>query len=41
MRAQRRRDGVPVDVGTWQQILDAAARLGVESGEIERAAGLA
>jgi len=41
MRAQRQREGVPVDTGTWQQILDAARRLGVDARSVEHAAGLA
>ena len=39
-RAQRTAQGVPVDGTTWQEILDAAARLGVAPGAINAAAGL-
>jgi len=39
-RAQRRAEGVPVDATTWQEILDAAARLGVDAGAVNAAAGL-
>ena len=38
--ALRTRDGVPVDATTWQEIVDAAARLGVDPDEIGRAARL-
>jgi hydroxycarboxylate dehydrogenase B len=40
IRAQRSRDGVPVDATTWQQILGAAASLGVDPQQVKRAAGL-
>jgi uncharacterized oxidoreductase len=40
-RARRSAEGVPVDATTWQQILGAAAGLGVEPQRVERAAGLA
>jgi uncharacterized oxidoreductase len=30
--AQRSREGVPVDATTWQEILDAATKLGVAAG---------
>ena len=40
-RAQRTAHGVPVDGTTWQEILDAAAKLGVAPGSINAAAGLA
>jgi uncharacterized oxidoreductase len=39
--AQRRTEGVPVDGTTWQEILDAAARLGVAPAQVNAAAGLA
>ncbi len=38
-RARRSADGVPVDGTTWQEILDAAARLGVEARQVGAAAG--
>ena len=38
-RARRLADGVPVDATTWQQILAAAERLGVDPGAVARAAG--
>jgi uncharacterized oxidoreductase len=40
-RATRRRreaEGVPVDATTWQEILDAAGRLGVDPGAVDAAA---
>jgi hydroxycarboxylate dehydrogenase B len=40
-RAQRTAQGVPVDETTWQEILQAAARLGVSAGDIHQLAGLA
>ena len=40
MRAQRSAQGVPVDATTWQQILDAAGRLGLDPQQVHRAAGL-
>jgi len=40
-RARRRADGVPVDGTTWQEILDAGAKLGVDPAAVNRAAGLA
>jgi uncharacterized oxidoreductase len=40
-RAQRQRDGLPVDATTWQQILDAGASMGVEPRVLQRTAGLA
>jgi len=40
-RARRSAEGVPVDATTWQEILDAAARLGVAPAEINRLAGIA
>jgi hydroxycarboxylate dehydrogenase B len=39
-RAERSAHGVPVDATSWQQILDAAARLNVDPAAITRAAGL-
>lgn len=39
--AQRSRDGVPVDATTWQEILGAAAKLGVAPAQVQAAAGLA
>ena len=38
-RARRRAEGVPVDGTTWQEILDAAAKLGVDPAAVNRAAG--
>jgi uncharacterized oxidoreductase len=40
-RAQRTRDGVPVDATTWQQILEAATKLGLDAPAVARAAGTA
>jgi uncharacterized oxidoreductase len=40
-RAERSARGVPVDATTWQQILRAAAGLGVDVQAVERAASLA
>jgi uncharacterized oxidoreductase len=40
-RAERSARGVPVDPTTWQQILDAAASLGVDPQAVDRAAGCA
>lgn len=40
-RARRSAEGVPVDATTWQEILDAAARLGVAPAAVNAAAGLA
>ena len=37
-RAQRRAHGVPVDATTWQEILDAAAKLGVSAAAVSAAA---
>jgi uncharacterized oxidoreductase len=35
--AERRgREGIPVDDGTWREVLEAAAKLGITLGEIER-----
>ena len=39
--ARRTVDGVPVDGTTWQQILDAATRLGVDANGVAQAAGTA
>jgi uncharacterized oxidoreductase len=39
-KAQRLAGGVPVDETTWQEILDAAARLGVDMQQVRAAAGL-
>ncbi len=38
MLAQRSAHGVPVDSTTWQEILDAAARLGVDAQVVDKAA---
>jgi len=40
-RARRSARGLPVDATTWQQILDAAASLGVDRRSVQCAAGLA
>ena len=40
-RARRTADGVPVDATTWQEILAAAAKLGVDPAQVQSAAGLA
>jgi hypothetical protein len=32
---------VPVDATTWREILDAAAKLGVDRGAVSAAAGVA
>ncbi len=39
-RAQRERDGVPVDATTWQQILEAARKLKVDPQAVRSAAGV-
>ena len=39
MRAARSEHGVPVDATTWQEILAAASRLGVDAAEVQRLAG--
>ena len=38
-RARRMAEGVPVDITTWREILDAASVLGVNRTIVERAAG--
>jgi uncharacterized oxidoreductase len=40
-RARRTLEGVPVDANTWQEILAAAGKLGVDAGAVQAAAGLA
>jgi uncharacterized oxidoreductase len=40
-RAQRSAQGVPVDATTWQEILEAARKLGVDPQAVQQAAGLA
>jgi hydroxycarboxylate dehydrogenase B len=40
-RHRRTTEGVPVDANTWQEILAAAKRLGVDAGEVNRLAGVA
>jgi uncharacterized oxidoreductase len=40
-RARRSAEGVPVDSTTWQEILDAAASLGVSPADVNAAAGVA
>ena len=39
-RALRTAQGVPVDAVTWQEILTAAGKLGVDPASVQRAAGL-
>ena len=39
-RAQRTREGVPVDETTWQEILAAAGKLGLDPAQINASAGL-
>jgi uncharacterized oxidoreductase len=34
---RRTREGIPVDDGTWREVLDAAAKLGITQGEIDQA----
>jgi len=38
-RAQREREGIAVDGTTWQEILAAGAKLGVDAGSLDRLAG--
>jgi hydroxycarboxylate dehydrogenase B len=38
LMAQRSQHGIPVDVTTWSEILQAATRLGVDAGAVDRAA---
>jgi uncharacterized oxidoreductase len=40
-RKQRSAEGVPVDGTTWQEILDAAGKLGLDAAAVNAAAGLA
>ena len=40
-RAQRTAHGVPVDAITWNEILDAAGKLGLEPTAVSAAAGQA
>jgi hydroxycarboxylate dehydrogenase B len=40
MRAKRSAEGVPVDAATWQEILDAAGKLGVDRTAVNAAAGV-
>ncbi len=39
-RARRSVEGIPVDAITWQEILSAAERLGLDANEVNRLAGL-
>jgi len=39
-RARRTAEGIPVDANTWQELLDAAARLGRDPAALNRLAGL-
>ncbi|OYV01919.1 MAG: malate/lactate/ureidoglycolate dehydrogenase [Burkholderiales bacterium PBB5] len=41
MRAKRTAQGVPVDATTWQEILDAAGKLGVNPADVQADAGMA
>jgi uncharacterized oxidoreductase len=34
---RRTREGIPIDDGTWRDVLEAAAKLGITQGEIDRA----
>ena len=36
-RRRRAREGIPVDDGTWREVLEAAGRLGITQGEIDQA----
>ena len=38
-RRRRGADGIPVDATTWDEIIDAAARLGMKRPDVERLAG--
>jgi uncharacterized oxidoreductase len=40
-RAKRTKNGVPVDATTWQEILNAANKLGIDPKKINDAAGVA
>ena len=40
-RKQRTAEGVPVDATTWQEILVASGKLGVEPARVNAAAGIA
>jgi uncharacterized oxidoreductase len=40
-RKQRSAEGVPVDATTWQEILDASRKLGLDPAAVNQAAGLA
>ena len=40
-RARRSVEGIPVDGTTWQEILDAAAQLGVDPAAVKADAGIA
>jgi uncharacterized oxidoreductase len=39
-KAQRSRDGVPVDAATWREILEAGQKLGVPAERVRAAAGM-
>ena len=39
-RARRTAEGVPVDTTTWQEILAAATKLGVDAAKVNAAAGV-
>jgi len=39
-RSRRGAEGIPVDATTWNEIIDAAGRLGLERPDIERLAGI-
>jgi uncharacterized oxidoreductase len=36
---RRERDGIPIDDGTWREVLEAAAKLGITQTEIDQAVG--
>jgi uncharacterized oxidoreductase len=39
-RTQRSANGIPVDVTTWGEIIDAAAQVGMQRADVERLAEL-
>jgi hydroxycarboxylate dehydrogenase B len=39
-RAMRSAEGIPVDATTWQEILAAAGKIGVDPARVNAAAGL-
>jgi uncharacterized oxidoreductase len=40
-RAERERDGIPVDVNTWDGVAEAADQVGLKRADLDKAAGLA